>query len=159
MAAEYEGEIYIGADDGKIHKFKTEDKFGMKAFSDNGSAYPCVWTTKMDTLSDCSSYKTIPKGNVGVLFKPSAGTAGEIFYITEEEKKVRDFSLTTVFDFGSIDFDNFSFGSSVNPTFIATNSKVRKAKMFQIAVKNNTVDTDMGIFEIKFNYIIKNRIK
>lgn len=158
-ALEYEGELYIGTDEGELHKLKTESKFGMEAYSDNGQAISCAWATKMDTLGDCSSFKRIDKPGTGVLVMPFASASGQIYYVADGEKPVKGFSMNTTFDWSDIDFDNIDFGTLPYPTFVPARKKERKARMFQIIVKNDALNDGLGLYEIRVQYKMKNPIK
>ena len=151
--------LYFGTDDGRVCMFKKESVYGMEAYSDDGNAINAYWTTKKDTLGDASSFKKIKKRNIGILAMPFPKTSGRIYYIGDVEKNVKDYTLSNVFDFDNIDFDNFSFGEDETPVWIPCNKKAKKIKLFQIKVENTNKDESFGIHEIGFKYIISNAIK
>ena len=157
-AASYEGGIYFGTADGKLCKFKDESD-GAAAYSDDGNAIYACWSTKTDDLGDITRYKNITKRNVGVLAMPFEATSGRIYYITEEQNPVAEYSMTTVFDFNNVDFDNFDFGKMPAPTFAAVNTKEKKAKMLGFLVENGKVNEGFGLFKIGVSYYFSKNIK
>ena len=67
--------------------------------------------------------------------------------------------MNTTFDWSDIDFDNIDFGTLPYPTFVPARKKERKARMFQIIVKNDALNDGLGLYEIRVQYKMKNPIK
>ncbi|BDF57513.1 hypothetical protein CE91St36_03300 [Christensenellaceae bacterium] len=159
VVAVIDGCIWFGAKDGRVCAFKTELTDGMDAYSDNGRAIAAAWATKMDRLSDSAVYKKITKTGTGVVVKPFAKTDGTICYMTDGEQEVKEYAMSTIFDFDNVDFDNFNFGMLPNPLFVPARKKKRKAKMWQMIVKNSAVNSAFGLYEIRVNYELCGFIK
>lgn len=153
------GKIWFGTEGGNLCRFKTELEDGMEAYNDNGKAISAAWATKMDRLSDSAVFKKITKTGTGVLIKPFAKSDGTICYVTDSEQEVKDYAMSTVFDFDNIDFNNFSFGILDNPFFVPARKKKRKAKMWQMIVKNDVPNSAFGLYEIRVNYVLGGFIK
>lgn len=164
-AANIDGRIYFGDNSGNLYRFKNEEEKGMEAYSDEnlitGEKKPieAAWSTKMDRLGDASIFKRITKTGTGIVIKPYAKIDGTMCYVTDEEQEVKDFEASTIFDFDDVDFDNFNFGELYKPYFIPARKKKRKAKMWQMIVKNNTLNSAFGIYEIRVNYLAGGYIK
>lgn len=156
---EYEGFLYIGSADGKVHKFKTELDYGIDAYSDNGAAIMSAWATKMDTLRDASAYKKIQKGGTGVLIMLFGKSSGKIYFVTDGQKQVKAFTMNIEFDFDDVDFDDVDFGTLPYPQFVPTRKKERKARMFQVIVENSAANEGFGLYEIKVDYSFAKVIK
>jgi hypothetical protein len=157
---EYEGFLYIGDPDGYVHKFKTEIANGMEAYSDNGAAIPAAWATKMDDLDNSTAYKKIQKSGTGVKFMPFGKSSGKIYFVTDSgENEVKEFLMSTVFDFDNIDFDNMDFGVSPYPAIVPARKQMNKIKFLQVRVENGEANEGFGLYEMKVNYKYGNDIK
>lgn len=155
----WRGKIWFGTENGNLCRFKTELEDGMEAYNDNGNPISAAWATKMDRLTDSAVFKKITKTGTGVLVKPFAKSDGTIAFVTDNEQDVKDYSMSTVFDFDNVDFDNFNFGMLDNPFFVPARKKKRKAKMWQMIVKNDVLNSAFGLYEIRVNYILGGFIK
>lgn len=150
------GKLYLGTGSGEVRVFRDELEEGMDAYNDvTGSGeipVKCRWTTKADSLSDSAVFKKICKKGTGVVIKPFANTGGTICYMSDYEEEAKDFSLSSVFDFNNVDFNDFSFGVSNTPYFVPAGRKKRKAKMWQMIIKNEEKSSAFGIYEIRVNF-------
>lgn len=153
------GILYVGSKDGKLYRLKTETEDGMQAYSDNGAPIYAAWATKMDDLSDASMYKTVLKQGTGTLPMRFAASSGDIWFVTDEKKAVKAFSMSTVFDFGMVDFNDINFGSLENPSFVPVRRKEKKVRMLQTIIDNNVVNQSFGIFQIQVAYQKQKYIK
>ena len=159
-AGVYDGDLYIGLSGGKFAVFKDLDSYGMTAYSDDGEAISCYWTTKQDDMGYPTYVKKIRKRNIGVVAMPFPATSGTIYYnVNGDETEVTTYSLSATFDFNNVDFNNFSFGVVQLPTFVPCNKKAKKVKLFQFKVGNSRVNEAFGIYEIKCQYVVKRPVK
>jgi hypothetical protein len=146
-------EIYLGTKDGHINKLKTEEEYGIEAYNDNNKAISASWSTRVDDLGDAGSYKKIQKKGTGVLVMPFEKTSGRIYYLTAKGSRfVKDYGMSTIFDFENIDFENFSFGESKYPLYVPTRKKHRKVNLIQIVVENGELNEAFGLLGININY-------
>ena len=160
VACEYEGKLYFGTSDGKVCVMKTEDEYLMDAYTDDGEAIDAYWTTKLDDLGDPSTTKTIKKRNIGVVAMPFAKSSAQIYYLKNgEENFIKEYALSSEFDFDNFDFDNINFGLASSPYFVPTNKKSKNNKMFRIKIRNNKAREAFGLYKIVFNYEYAKAIK
>lgn len=136
---EYKGKLYMGAEDGSI--------FVFGGTNDNGEAILSYWTTPMDNFGygntnkttnkrgGIAKIKTIPNGEIKV---------SEITNKTQEEKYITKYSATG-FDFGNIDFSNFSFETN-NKSYIVY--KIKEKKFVELSLKfySDELDKPFGIY-------------
>lgn len=150
-----EGRLCWGTADGRLCRMNEAGK--ATAYEDDGAPVEAWWTTPLMELDTWSNKKNI-KG-VWVVAMPYARSSGQIYYATdrENEKLVREYA-TDIFDFNDIDFDRFTFNTLDRPSSIATGKKAKKAKVFQVKVKNAAMEP-FGIIAITMQYTVGGRIK
>lgn len=136
---EYKGKLYIGAEDGSI--------FVFEGTNDNGNAILSYWTTPMDNFTygnlnkttnkrgGLAKIKTIPNGVIKV---------AEMTNKRQDEKLIVKYSATG-FDFGNIDFSNFSF-ETTNQSYIVY--KIKEKKFVELSLKfySDEIDKPFGIY-------------
>lgn len=136
---EYKGKLYIGAEDGSI--------FVFEGTNDNGNAIISYWTTPMDNFTygnlnkttnkrgGLAKIKTIPNGVIKV---------AEMTNKRQDEKLIMKYSATG-FDFGNIDFSNFSF-ETTNQSYIVY--KIKEKKFVELSLKfySDEIDKPFGIY-------------
>lgn len=136
---EYKGKLYIGAEDGSI--------FVFEGTNDNGNAILSYWTTPMDNFTygnlnkttnkrgGLAKIKTIPNGVIKV---------AEMTNKRQDEKLIMKYSATG-FDFGNIDFSNFSF-ETTNQSYIVY--KIKEKKFVELSLKfySDEIDKPFGIY-------------
>lgn len=156
-AAQAQGRLYMGTNMGEVRVFRDEYEEGMDAYNDvltDGEqvAVACSWSTKADALSDSAIFKKICKTGTGVVVKPFPNTGGTICYMRDFEEEAARFSISTAFDFDDVNFDDFCFGVSEAPYFVPARRKRRKAKFWQMIIKNEEKSSAFGIYEIRVNF-------
>lgn len=136
---EYKGKLYIGAEDGSI--------FVFEGTNDDGNAILSYWTTPMDNFTygnlnkttnkrgGLAKIKTIPNGVIKV---------SEMTNRRQDEKLIMKYSATG-FDFGNIDFANFSF-ETTNQSYIVY--KIKEKKFVELSLKfySDEIDKPFGIY-------------
>lgn len=152
---EHDGDLYFGSINGKVYKLRNPNEEGSLAYSDDGAAIDAQWSTPFFDGGDFMRLKNISKKGTGILAKPFSRSGGTIYYATERdfEKRVKSFSID-IFDFNDIDFDRFTFNTLDRPTVQATNTKERKVSMFQLIIRNNTINEAFGLFGIQIAYTL-----
>jgi hypothetical protein len=155
----YRGGLYFGSETGTLYKFMTEEEYGMEAFSDDGKAITAVWSTKMDMLGDPARYKSINRAGTGFVVYPFIKTSGVISFKSEYEIPVKEYSMSSMFDFNHIDFDRFSFGMPLAPVFVPARKKMKKVKMFQMLIGNNRINEAFGVVSAIVEYRPTKNIK
>lgn len=136
---EYDGRLYIGADDGSI--------FYVGGTNDNDNAIESYWTTPMDNFGygnqlkttnkrgGIAKIKTLPNGVVKVGRKTNK-TDGYI-YTTQKS--------ATGFNFNNINFNNFTFTTS-NQSYLVFKIKEKKISEISLRFYSNEKDKPFGIY-------------
>ncbi len=161
-SVEFDGDLYFGTLDGDICKFTTYDDYGNAAYYRNDESYTCRWSTKMDDFGDFMQLKTILRRGVGILAKPYVKSSGTIYYVTDKEYKLpaAEFSdALNSFDFGSLDFSDFTFNAVENPRVVPANKKYKNAQLLQIVVENSVGGEGFGMYGIQVRYMFTKDVK
>ena len=150
-----EGKLWFGTKDGRVCRFN--DTGRTDAYLDDGKPVEAWWSTPLMQLESWSNVKNI-KG-VWVVAMPYTRSSGQIFYETDRihEKLVREYQID-IFDFEDIDFNRFTFNTLDRAQSIATGKKAKKAKVFQVIVKNLNAEP-FGIIAITMKYTQGGKIK
>lgn len=148
---EYRGDLYIGATDGKIYKFK--------GTNDNGEIISSYWTTPMDSFGysnvlkttnkrgGVARIKTIPNGKIKISERTNS----------KDEKYITSKSATG-FDFGNIDFANFTF-TTKNESYIVY--KIKEKKFINISLKfySDELDKPFGLYSAVLEAFVGGYVK
>lgn len=150
-----EGKLWFGTQDGKVCRMN--DAGRTEAYLDDTEPVQAWWSTPLMELESWSNVKNI-KG-VWVVAMPYARSSGQIYYATDRvhEKLVREYQID-IFDFNDIDFSRFTFNTLNRAQSIATGKKAKKAKVFQIVVKNLKQEA-FGLIAITMKYTQGGKIK
>ena len=149
---EYEGNLYIGSENGSI--------FVLNGTNDDGETIISYWTTPMDNFGygnlnkttnkrgGIAKIKTIPNGIVKI---------AESTNKRHEEKYITKYSATG-FDFGNIDFSNFSFVTNNNSYIVY---KIKEKKFVEIALKfySDEIDKPFGLYSATLEAFVGGYIK
>lgn len=136
---EYDGNLYIGANDGSI--------FCVEGTNDNDNAIESYWVTPMDNFGygnqlkttnkrgGIAKIKTLPNGIVKVARKTNK-TDGYI-YATQKS--------ATGFNFNNINFNNFTFTTS-NQSYLVFRIKEKKISEISLKFYSDEKDRPFGIY-------------
>jgi hypothetical protein len=143
----YGDTLYFGTSDGRICKFSTLST--VYQFADNDEAIDAYWGTILDDDGDFMRFKTMPKMGSGVMIKPYSKSSVKVYLRSDTflDTLVKT-GETDVFDFGSVDFSEFSFSTQDAPEIIPLGVKVKKYKTLQIIVRNNELNEGFGVYGI-----------
>jgi hypothetical protein len=150
-----DGKLWFGTEDGRVCRLN--DTGRTDAYLDDGKPVEAWWCTPLMQLESWSNVKNI-KG-VWVVAMPYPRSSGQIYYATDRvhEKLVREYQID-IFDFNDIDFSRFTFNTLDRAQSIATGKKAKKAKVFQVIVKNLNAEP-FGIIAITMKYTQGGKIK
>lgn len=156
---EHGGELFFGAQDGRICRFNT-DISGMDRFNDDGQAITAAWSTKADDDGDFMTRKTMIKKGCGVMIKPFTRSSVKVLARTEKDfGKQITYSTMDIFHWEDIDFSRFTFNANDGPQVVPFNSKVKKYITLQITVKNDGLNEGFGVFGIIKRFTKGNFVK
>ena len=68
-------------------------------------------------------------------------------FIKEEAKKLG------FFDFGNVNFANFTFSTDDTPKTVSTKIKVKKVDKARFRLENNELNEPFGLYDIAFEYV------
>lgn len=136
---EYEGKLYLGADDGSI--------FVVEGTNDDGEVIQSYWTTVMDNFGYTNQLKTTNKrgGIVKVKTIPNG-----LVKIAKKTDKMNEYSYVTQksangFSFVNVDFRNFTFITS-NQSYVVIKIKEKKINEMSLKFYSDELDKPFGIY-------------
>ena len=136
---EYDDCLYIGSKDGSI--------FIVEGTNDNGQAILSYWTTPMDNFGYNNQLKTTNKrGGIAKIKNIPNG----IIKIARKTDKLQEYKYTAEkssigFNFGNINFANFSF-VSYNKSYLIY--KIKEKKIIELSLKfySDELDKPFGVY-------------
>lgn len=137
----YNNKLYIGGKDGAVYK--------VEGTNDNGVSIESYWTTPMDNFGYFNHYKTTNKrGGIAKLRSMQTGKVK----IAVKTDKMPEYVMTTEkslkgFDFGNIDFSNFSFATT-NEVFLIYKVKQKKIKEISLKIYSDELNKPFGVFSM-----------
>lgn len=141
----YNDFLWFGDTSGNLCRFKTVAEDGMEAYSDNGNAIPCEWSTIFDNDGATNYFKNLQKKGCLVTIKPMEKTGVEVYIKADDKEEI---------EIGGITAENITV-----PMEFYLNKKVKKYKRLQIIVRNNNVNEGFGVQEIVKVYTVGNYSK
>lgn len=152
--------LFFGTDDGRICKFKTDDRT-LKRYSDDGDPITAIWSTKQDDDGDPMILKTLLKKGNAVTIKPYDRSSAKILFRTDQDAVAWQAAEGTmdIFNWEDIDFSRFTFNANDAAQEIPLNRKVKNYKRLQIVVKNDAVDEGFGVYAITKHFVSGNFAK
>lgn len=153
-----DGYLYFGdSTQGMIWRFKTDSEVDPYT-DDENTPIPAYWTTPLTNIGTYSQYKIVK--NVIVTIAPNARTSADIYYNSDDIKdEFTESQGMSLFDFNSIDFNDWTFITSSMPKPIATNTKERKIVFFGVKVKNDVLGQSLGLYSIEIKYDFLGTVK
>lgn len=157
----YNGDLYFGTKQGQFCRFNNDIKT-MDKYSDNGEAITAIWSTKLDNDGLPEMLKTMQKKGCTITLKPFTRSSVKFSYVTDgflQEKILKQTSLS-IFNWGDIDFEDFSFISNNHARTIVSRKKIKKYGALQFIATNDIINQGFGIFSItKYYHVINFRKK
>lgn len=135
---EYQGELYIGSEDGKIYI--------LGGTNDNGEVINSYWTTPMDAFGYSNMLKTTNKR--GGLARIKTIPNGKIKIAERTNKRNEKFitsKSSTGFDYNNIDYDNFAYTTKTDSYIVY---KIKEKKFLNISLKfySDELDKPFGLY-------------
>lgn len=154
---EIDGDLYFGSSvDGLIYRFKKETE-GL-AYNDDGKAINAHWRSKHLTFGASEYNKLVER--VFFSLKPSTRTSVDLYYVSnKKESDLVKTSRMDLLDFRDMDFNNFTFLTSIFPQESMAKIKAKKITHFQLMLKNDKVDESLGILSLGIKYKHQNYVK
>lgn len=134
----HRGDLWFGTSDGKLCRFKQESETG--AFSDNGAAIKCEWSTPFDNDNATYLFKTMTKKGGLCTIESMEATSVDAYIKADSEDEEY---LGTVSANG--------VGAPVEFYF---NKKKKKYKRLQLIFRNTKVNEGLKINEIVKSYTV-----
>lgn len=150
--------VYFGTADGRLCRFNNDmldnrGGYSMLAYNDDGAPIVATWSTKMDDFKDFSVLKTLKRRGSGLHVKSFGATNIKLLVRTEKEfEKQIGYARRGLFNFQSIDFNNFTFNTQPF-SFIPFTQKVKDFRMLQVICRNDEVNQALGVYAIELKYI------
>lgn len=149
---EYDNELYIGAKDGSI--------FVVEGTNDEDETIVSYWTTPMDNFGYENQLKTTNKrGGIAKIKTIPNG----IIKIARKTDKSPLYKYTTQksangFNFGNIDFANFSFVTTNKSNLIY---KIKEKKIVELSIKfySDEIDKPFGIYSATIEAFVGGYVK
>ena len=149
--------LYFGTTDGRICKFNDDlvtpsNETLMRAYNDDGAAIHAEWATKLDSMETIRKLKTLPKRGLALHVKSYARSKIKVGIRTEKDSgEVAAEFTADLFSFEDIDFNRFTFNTSVN-TVVPIGTKKKKWKLIQIYLVSDALNEGFGVYEIEIYY-------
>ena len=152
LLKEYNGELYIGASDGKIYH--------LEGTNDANTVITSYWTTIMDNFGYDNKLKTTSKrgGVIKVKTIPNG-----LIKVARRNNKYMEYRYLTEksldgFDFYGLDFSNFSF-TTTNQSYLVFKMKEKKVNEVSIKVYSDEKDKPFGLYSITLEAFVGSYIK
>lgn len=147
-----EGEdLYFGTSLGEIKKFNAGTQ--RTDYNDDGVAIPCYWDTVMDSGENFSMKKTYVY--VALRLGAYTSTGVKIFgKIKGIWNLLRDYTAeANYFDFGDMDFSDFSFSTDTTPRTIGQKIKIKNVDKTQFRFENSNLNQPFELYESYVEFI------
>lgn len=141
----YNDFLWFGDKNGNVCRFKTVAEDGDKAYSDNGAAIKCEWSTFFDNDGATNIYKNLQKKGCLITIQPMDKTGVDVYVKADNKEEMH---------IGSVDCTNLEA-----PHEFYLNKKVKKYKRLQIIARNEKLNEGFGIQEIVKVYTLGNYSK
>lgn len=150
--------VYFGTEDGKVCRLNNDmldgrGGYSMLAYNDDGAPIVATWSAKMDDFDDFGTFKTLKRRGCSIHVKSFGATNIKLLVRTEKEfEKQIGYARRGLFNFQSMDFNNFTFNTQPF-SFIPFTQKVKDFRMLQVICRNDEVNQALGVYAIELKYI------
>jgi hypothetical protein len=142
-----------------VYKFKKETENG--AFNDDGTAINAYWVSKPLTFEADEMKKYVD--SLYLSLKPATKTSVDLYYTSDKKENVLINAgkpiQFTLFDFGALDFSNFTFYFSNFPKEVKEKVKAKQITHFQLKIQNSKVDVSLTILSLGIDYRYQSKIR
>lgn len=154
------GFLYFGSSsEGLVYRFKKE--YDSEAYNDDGAPINAHWMSKPLTFEADEMRKYID----GLYFtlKPSSKTSVNLYYTSDKKENV---PITTnkaiqfnLFDFGNLDFANFTFYFSNFPQGVRIKVKAKQITHFQLMLQNNQLNESLTVLSLGIEFRFQSKVR
>lgn len=148
----YKDDLYFGDDKGSIYVFA--------GTNDNGEAIESYWTTPRDAFGQINHLKNTNKRGAMLKVKNIPNSKVKIAVKTnnENEYELIKEASSSGFDFGNIDFENFSFETGDN-SYVVFRCKKKKFIDISLKVFSDEIDKSFGLLSISLEAFLGGYVK
>jgi hypothetical protein len=155
-----DGFLYFGSlTDGLVYRFKKD--YDAQAYNDDGSPINAYWKSKQLTFNAEEMRKYID--SLYFSMKPATKTSVDLYYSSDKKEEVlinaNQAIQFNLFDFGNMDFANFTFFFSKFPKVVKSKVKAKQVTHFQLMIQNNKLDESLSLLSLAIEYRMQNKIK
>lgn len=157
---EMEGYLYFGSSqDGIVYRFKKSTS-DTNSYMDDGQPINAYWKSKPLTFGSDEHYKYVD--SLYFAMKPASATSIDLYYISDRKEsgllggKPVQFKL---FDFGNMDFSNFTFIFSTFPKETKIKIKAKKITHFQLLIKNEKPNESLAVLSMGISYRYQSKVR
>jgi hypothetical protein len=147
------GYLYFGGQ-GLIYRFLlyTEEN----TFYDDGEAISCEFPFKIVNFGTDDLFKKV--NYLVFTLKPDIHSSADVYYVTDEipETFIETIRMDSL-DFGDVDFEHFSFDTSVFPMPATIEVNESKLSHFQYILKNSVAGESMGVLRSEIHFVYQGR--
>jgi hypothetical protein len=155
-----DGFLYFGSlTDGLVYRFKKNAD--GDAYNDDGVAINAYWKSKQLTFNADEMRKYVD--SLYFSLKPATKTSVDLYYSSDKKENILITGNQNVqfnlFDFGNMDFANFTFFFSNFPKVVKSKVKAKQVTHFQLMIQNNKVDESLAVLSLAIDFRYQNKIK
>ena len=155
---EINGELFFGAEDGKVYKWYTDEK-DLASYNDNGEAITCVWETA--DISQQLFYKKKTYRYVALRCMPEISSSVQIWAQKDGQWTLlkNDIATLKYLSFENLTFSKMTF--SCNRTQRVTSAKIRLKKLPHVRFRfiNDLLNEPLGVNDFAVEYTQAGNIK
>lgn len=152
VLCEHDGILFFGTEDGRICRFNT-DIDGAYAYNDDSAAVVAEWSTAMSNDGDFNRLKHLRRRGSGVHLAPSEHGGVKVLVRTDRDFGVENISeYRGIFSFERLDFEYFTFNTSES-SFVMFGRKVKDYRTIQIICRNDSINSDFGVFAVQYRFV------
>lgn len=134
----YDGDLWFGTSDGKLCRFKKETE--IDAFSDDGKAIPCEWSTPLDNDNATYLFKTLTKKGGLCTIESMDNTSVDAYLKADNEEEIFLGTITAE--------------QSGVPTDFYFKKKKKKYKRLQFIFRNSKLNEGLKLNEVVKCYTV-----
>lgn len=149
-----EGDMYFGTDQGEIMKFDPD----VRTF--NAGAISAEW--EMGFYDWGKEWLRKFTGNTWIAIQPESKVNVDVYWITDRDTVAKQATTSigyNVFDFDYLDFDTFSFETSLTPRPKRVRTKAKKFSFWKLILKNSTIGFTSHILSITLDARVGGEVK
>jgi hypothetical protein len=155
-----DGFLYFGSlTDGLVYRFKKE--YEGDAFNDDGAPIQAHWKSKQLTFGAEEMRKYVD--SLYFSLKPATATSVNFQYSSDKKENVvldtAKANHFTLFDFATLDFNQFTFYFSNFPKTVKAKIKAKQITHFQLMIQNHELNESLTILSLGIDYRFQNKIR